>query len=252
MDEKRHHPMEYPTPYSELNAVLSELVQGIQAVLGRGLVAACLQGSFAVGDFDEHSDVDYLMVVEGELTAEQVAGLQALHGRIYALESYWAQHLEGSYFPKEVLRQHADCSQKLWYLDNGARALIRDTHCNTVVVRWTCPAPRCGAGGAAPGGADRPDTCGYAAAGYPGDDPQLGAGDPGPSGEVQQPLLPVIHRLELLPHAIRPAAGGYRLEARRGGVGQGEPGPRLGRADRPHLGCQAEAGNHRTPAGRSR
>ncbi len=44
-----------PTPYPELNAVLQELVQSVQAVLRDNFVAACLQGSFAVGDFDRHS-----------------------------------------------------------------------------------------------------------------------------------------------------------------------------------------------------
>jgi hypothetical protein len=62
--------------------------------------------------------------------------LQAIHERIYSLDCAWAQHLEGSYFPKGVLK---DCSQRgkqLWYLDHGSRALVRSDHCNTVVVRW--------------------------------------------------------------------------------------------------------------------
>jgi len=50
----------YPTPYPELNAVLRELVESMQAILGESFVAACLQGSFAVGEFDRHSDVDFI------------------------------------------------------------------------------------------------------------------------------------------------------------------------------------------------
>jgi hypothetical protein len=80
--------------------------------------------------------VDWSMVVRYELTTVQVAALQELHARIYDLPSAWAQHLEGSYFPAAVLRQHQDFSQKLWYLDNGSRQLIQSTHCNTRVVRW--------------------------------------------------------------------------------------------------------------------
>lgn len=125
-----------PTPYPELNAVLRELIESIQAILGRSFVAAWLQGSFAAGDFDEHSDVDFAMVVDQELSAEQVQALQAVHERIYRLDCGWAQHLEGSYFPKGVLRNGGRCGEPLWYLDNGSRVLIRSDHCNTLVVRW--------------------------------------------------------------------------------------------------------------------
>jgi hypothetical protein len=50
--------LETPTPYPDLNAVLQELVSTVQRALGSNFAAACLQGSFAVGDFDQHSDVD--------------------------------------------------------------------------------------------------------------------------------------------------------------------------------------------------
>jgi CubicO group peptidase (beta-lactamase class C family) len=39
--------MHSATPYPELNAVLQELVAGMEAILDETFVAACLQGSFA-------------------------------------------------------------------------------------------------------------------------------------------------------------------------------------------------------------
>jgi hypothetical protein len=125
-----------PTPYPELNAVLQELVDGVRAALGNRFVAACLQGSFAVGDFDRHSDVDFIVAVEDELSDAHVRALQSMHARIHDLDGPWAQHLEGSYFPKGVLRDHSRRGQLLWYLDHGSRSLVRSDHCNTVVVRW--------------------------------------------------------------------------------------------------------------------
>jgi hypothetical protein len=124
------------TPCPELNIVLRELVDSVQAVLGDNLIGAYLQGSFAVGDFDVHSDCDFIMVMEEELSDGEVGALQKVHERIYSLDIPWAQHLEGSYFPKKVLRHHAESGGQLWYLDHGSRSLIRDTHCNTVIVRW--------------------------------------------------------------------------------------------------------------------
>lgn len=128
--------MAIPTPFVDLNEVLHELVTSIQAILGDTFVAACLQGSFAVGDFDRHSDVDFIIVIEQELSEDQVQALQAMHARIYQLNCGWAQHLEGSYFPKEILRHYAHRGKPLWYLDHGSQSLIRSDHCNTVVVRW--------------------------------------------------------------------------------------------------------------------
>ncbi|HEX3051794.1 MAG TPA: aminoglycoside adenylyltransferase domain-containing protein [Aggregatilineaceae bacterium] len=126
--------MNKPTPYVDLNEVLGELVRSIQGILGAQLTGFYLQGSFAVGDFDEHSDVDFIAVIEDELTGEQVQALDAMHDRIYGMAIPWAQHLEGSYFPKALLRDVT--GKDLWFLDHGSRSLVRDKHCNTLVVRW--------------------------------------------------------------------------------------------------------------------
>src|SRR5438105_8052103 len=128
--------MALPTPYLELNAVLEDLVTSASGALGGAFVSACLQGSFAVGDFDRHSDVDFVIVVAHELSVGQVDALQAIHRRLHGLSSAWAQHLEGSYFPVAILRKHDQCSTPLWYLDHGSQTLVRSTHCNTLVVRW--------------------------------------------------------------------------------------------------------------------
>jgi Domain of unknown function (DUF4111) len=126
----------HPTPFPELNEVLEDLVASIRAVLGETFVGAYLQGSFAVGDFDRHSDVDFIIAVRKELTGVQVDALQAAHRRIYRLRSEWAQHLEGSYFPLAILQDHNQSGLPLWYLDHGSESLVRSDHCNTVVVRW--------------------------------------------------------------------------------------------------------------------
>lgn len=126
----------FPTPYSDLNQVLSTLMSRIQEILDQNFVGFYLQGSFAVGDFDRHSDVDFLVVIEDELSLDRVDALQMMHDQVYQLESKWAQHLEGSYFPREILRRYTRPGERLWYLDNGARSLIKSDHCNTILVRW--------------------------------------------------------------------------------------------------------------------
>ncbi|MCJ7737599.1 MAG: DUF4111 domain-containing protein [Anaerolineae bacterium] len=125
-----------PTPFPELNAVLDDLVTSVQAVLGENFVAAYLHGSFALGGFDSHSDADFLVAIQHEVSESQLAALQAMHGRIYDRESEWARHLEGSYFLLATLRRYDPDSELLWYLDNTVRELIRSNHCNEWVVRW--------------------------------------------------------------------------------------------------------------------
>jgi predicted nucleotidyltransferase len=56
------HSIAQPTAFPDLNEVLRELVSSVQAILGENFCGAYLQGSFAVGDADEHSDVDFIVV----------------------------------------------------------------------------------------------------------------------------------------------------------------------------------------------
>src|SRR6185503_9989943 len=125
-----------PTPDLALNTVLHELVTGIQAILGGKFIAAYLQGSFAVGDWDTDSDVDFLAAIDREVSEAELTALQAMHSRIYDLDCQWARHLEGSYFPKEILKCAAPTRAPLLYLDNTSRELVWSNHDNGLVVRW--------------------------------------------------------------------------------------------------------------------
>ena len=129
-------PTNTPTPNPQLNAVLHEFVTGIQTLLGANFIAAYLQGSFAVGDWDADSDVDFLVAVEHDISDADLPALQAFHARMYRQESGWAQHLEGSYFPRELLKRGDPTKKPLLFLDNAHDALTRSDHDNSLVVRW--------------------------------------------------------------------------------------------------------------------
>jgi hypothetical protein len=129
----------HPTPYPEVNSVLLELAARVGHILGENLVGVYLHGSLAVGDFDEKdSDVDFLVVTNRDLSTEEVARLQAMHGAIHDLDSPWAKHLEGSYLPRPLLSQPDQVGIKpLWYLGNCWRDLAQSVHDNAWVVFWT-------------------------------------------------------------------------------------------------------------------
>jgi len=86
-----------PTVYPELNAVLDELVASARTILGDNFCGAYLQGSFAVGDADMHSDCDFLIPVYRPITVSQEGALRALHDEIPTRDGHWTKHLEGSY-----------------------------------------------------------------------------------------------------------------------------------------------------------
>ena len=126
----------FPTSDPELNTVLHEFVTSVQTILGSNFVSAYLQGSFAIGDWDTDSDVDFLVVVDHDISDMDLSALQAMHARIYNLETEWAKHLEGSYFTKEILKRSDPTKKEIWFLDNTFDKLILSDHDNTLVVRW--------------------------------------------------------------------------------------------------------------------
>jgi hypothetical protein len=125
------------TCFSDLNHLLTDLTASVHAALRDNFIGAYLQGSFAVGDADEDSDVDFLIATVRSLSDDEVACLNGIHTGLYEREGYWPKHLEGSYVPAAALRRF-EPEQPMWhYLDNGSRELELSNHDNTNVVRWS-------------------------------------------------------------------------------------------------------------------
>lgn len=96
-----------PTPCPQANLLLSDLLAGARSVLGEAFVGMYLYGSLALGDFDPaSSDIDFVVVTAGELPAESVTRLEALHGHLALSHPRWAPELEGSYIPAADLRRY--------------------------------------------------------------------------------------------------------------------------------------------------
>jgi predicted nucleotidyltransferase len=120
-----------------LDSVLEELVAGAVEVLEDDLCGVYMLGSLALGDFDVHSDVDFLVVTHEPLSRSQEAGLREMHARLPEQEPEWSRHLEGSYVDRRALRS-LDPEHRPWlYVDNGSRAMEWSAHDNTAVMRWT-------------------------------------------------------------------------------------------------------------------
>ena len=155
-------PSREPTPFPELNAVLAHLVTETRRLLADNFVGAYLQGSFAVGDADRYSDCDFIVVTRRDVRPDELTPFQALHASIHELpDNPWRNQLEGSYAPAAILKRWSTTPRDppgeargddwgdpgmsgsparaypFWYLDHGAKTLVRSEHDNSQVVRWS-------------------------------------------------------------------------------------------------------------------
>lgn len=126
----------YPTPFPELNIVLQNLVVRSSATLKENFFGAYLVGSFAIGDFDEHSDVDFVIVTNNEISDSELPLLQAMHAKIFDDGPKWARHLEGSYIPQARLKAQPPPYRDFYYIDNCGRQLNLSQHDDSLVMYW--------------------------------------------------------------------------------------------------------------------
>ena len=99
-------PVSALTPNADVNQMLGLLMENVKGVLGDALVAMYLEGSLANGDFDEDSDIDFVVVTEGEIDQETFEALRGMHDQIQTVDSKWADQLEGSYISRRGVRKY--------------------------------------------------------------------------------------------------------------------------------------------------
>jgi len=126
-----------PTPFPDLNFLLTGLTQGARAILGANFVGAYLHGSFAVGGADHDSHCDFLIPAHEPLTTEQETGLRALHRQIPTRPGHWSTALTGSYPALAELRSLHGRGQPWLSVEPGHQQMQWSTATNTEVVRWT-------------------------------------------------------------------------------------------------------------------
>lgn len=99
----------------------ASFAERLAAVLNGRLVGVYLVGSYALGDLQRESDVDFLAAVEGGVPSTAVEQLRSLHALMTS--SYPHRPFDGFYVDPDDLRHHPDPSSKggLQFLDDTLR-----------------------------------------------------------------------------------------------------------------------------------
>lgn len=111
-------------PYADVNELLNFLLLNVQEILGSQFVGMYLFGSLANGDFDEHSDIDVLIVTDRKVSEETFAALKEMHKRINRIDSPWAVQIEASYIPRTALRRFDPRDNLHPHMDRGDNEVL--------------------------------------------------------------------------------------------------------------------------------
>ncbi|HEY7834715.1 MAG TPA: aminoglycoside adenylyltransferase domain-containing protein [Ktedonobacterales bacterium] len=124
-----------PTPHEDVNALLRVLHSEVTRILSHAFAGMYLCGSLALGNLTAGSDVDVVVATRGELAAETLAALRAMHMRLFETGMRWSDQLEVDYIPLAGLRRHDPAHANYPHLGRGAGEQLRIiTHSTDSVV----------------------------------------------------------------------------------------------------------------------
>jgi len=125
-----------PTSHPDVNEILNLLLTNIKDILGNQLVGIYLFGSLANGDFDQHSDIDVLIVTDREISSDTFSALQNMHAQVAKIDSPWAVQQEISYMPKNALRRFEPPNIQHPFLDRGSGETLKiKTHASDWIIQ---------------------------------------------------------------------------------------------------------------------
>ncbi len=94
-----------PTPYTDINELLAQLLDRIQVILCEKLVGLSLFGSLVLDDFDyDISDIDLVVATSTFIGEQEFERLQAMHNELIAHYRNWENRLEIGYIAVQDLK----------------------------------------------------------------------------------------------------------------------------------------------------
>ena len=125
-----------PTPHPDVNEILNLLLTNVKEILRDQFVGMYLYGSLANGDFDQHSDIDVLVVTDADISNDLFEALKEMHEKITKIDSPWAIQLEVSYIPQIALRRFDPANKLHPHMDRGnGEVLHRMSHDSDWIIQ---------------------------------------------------------------------------------------------------------------------
>ena len=94
-----------PTPYADINELLTQLFERIPAILAEKLVGLSLFGSLVLGDFDyDISDIDLVVATSTFIDEQEFERLQTMHNELVAQHQNWENRIEIGYIAVQDLK----------------------------------------------------------------------------------------------------------------------------------------------------
>ena len=110
-----------PTQYEDVNSIILLLLQKSQRILKKNLLAMYLHGSLTTGYYNRKrgSDIDFVVIVEKEISEEKVEKMQYMLYELTQYDPKLSKKLEGSYIPKEWLKNKEPPEGVRPYINGG-------------------------------------------------------------------------------------------------------------------------------------
>ncbi len=104
MSRRNTAPAQRLSPYEDVNRFVASFVNEAGRVLKSHLTGMYLTGSLSYGDFNcESSDIDITVIVDKQVSADELKELRRLHLRMEDKFPKWARRLECTYTPVGML-----------------------------------------------------------------------------------------------------------------------------------------------------
>lgn len=113
------------TPFPEVNFLLKILKNRIKEILGENLVGIYLDGSLALGGYDSASDIDFVAVIERDLSPDEFNALKIMHSEINQQNTPLAQEIEGFYVSSEAVRRYNPRHSHFVNLERGSNEQLK-------------------------------------------------------------------------------------------------------------------------------
>lgn len=125
------------TPDTEIDELLSSLLDHMRRILGKKLVGLYLYGSLVTGDFDkESSDIDLLAVTSADLTGQEFDRLRKMHNDFVTKNREWDDRIEIAYVAVAALKTFKSHASQIAVISPGEPFHVKEAGKDWLINWW--------------------------------------------------------------------------------------------------------------------